>query len=84
MAKKLGKIEKPDAEDFAGKRKLYLVPLIFSGEGSPAEYVEKFNLYWEQVSQQVASLEEKVGKVSHVYHESLTVAGENGLELWRR
>jgi hypothetical protein len=81
MAEQLGKIEKPEAEHFTGKRKLYLVPLIFSGEGAPPEYVEKFNLYWEQVSQHIANLELKIGKVNHVYHESITVAGEDGLKV---
>lgn len=81
MAKQLGKIAKPDAEHFTSKRKLYLVPLIFSGKEAPAEYVEKFNLYWEQVSQHVANLESKIGKVSHVYHESINLAGEDGLKM---
>ena len=48
MAEQLGKMEKPEAKHFRNKRKLYLVPLIFSAEEAPAEYVEKFNLYWEQ------------------------------------
>ena len=81
MEEQLGKIEKPDVEYFKSKRKLYLVPLIFYGENAPAEYMEKFNLYWEQVSQQVANLESKIGKVSHVYHESITLAGEEGLKM---
>ena len=81
MTEQLGKIEKPEAEHFTGRRKLYLVPLILSGEDAPAEYVKKFNLYWKQVSQQVANLELKIGKVSHVYHESITLAGEDGLKV---
>ena len=81
MDEQLGKIEKPEAKHFSGKRKLYLVPLIFYGEDAPPEYMEKFHLYWEQVSQQVANLESKIGKVSHVYHESITLAGEDGLKV---
>ena len=81
MAEQLGKIEKPDAEHFKSKRKLYLVPLIFSGEEAPAEYVEKFKLYWEQASQHIANLESKVGKVKHIFHESITLAGEEGLKV---
>ncbi len=81
MAKQLGKIEKPDAEHFIGKRKLCLVPLIFCGENAPPEYVEKFDLYWEQVVQHLANLESKIGKVSHIYHESITLASDNGLKL---
>ena len=81
MEEQLGKIEKPEAEQFKNKRKLYLVPLIFSGEESPTDYVERFNLYWEQVSRQIANLESKIGRVSHVYHESIALAGEDGLKL---
>jgi len=81
MEEQLGKIEKPEVERFVGKKKLYLVPLIFYGENAPPEYMEKFNLYWEQVRQQVANLESKIGKVSHVYHESITLAGEEGLKM---
>jgi hypothetical protein len=81
MAEQLGRVEKPEAERFAGKRKLFLVPLIFSGEKAPPEYVAKFNLYWEQVNEHIANLESKIGKVSHVYHESITVAGEEGLKV---
>lgn len=84
MTEKLGKIEKPEAEHFTSKRKLYLVPLIFSGEEAPPEYVEKFNLYWEQVKEHVANLESKIGKVSHVYHESVTLAGEDGLKVMEK
>lgn len=81
MAEQLGKIEKPAAESFTNKRKLYLVPLIFCGKDAPAEYVEKFNRYWEQVSQQLANLELKIGTVRHIYHETIAAAGDDGLKL---
>jgi len=80
MAEQLGRVEKPEAERFAGRRKLFLVPLIFSGEKAPPEYVAKFNLYWEQVNEHIANLESKIGKVSHVYHESISAPGEEGLK----
>ena len=81
MAEELGKVEKPEAEQFKEKRKLYLVPLLFSWEDAPAEYVEKFNLYWQQVREHVANLEAKIGEVNRVYHESITIAGEEGLKV---
>lgn len=84
MAEELGKIEKPEAGQFEGKRKLYLVPLVFSAEDAPPEYVERFKLYWEQVSQHIANLEAKISKVSHVYHESITRAGEDGIKLMEK
>ena len=81
MAEELGKIEKPEAEQFKEKRKLYLIPLLFSWEDAPTEYVEKINLYWQQVGEHVANLESKIGKVNRVYHESITMAGEEGLKV---
>ncbi len=80
MSATLGKMEKPEAKDFTSKRKLYLVPLIFSGKDAPPDYHEKFTRYWAEVSQHIANLEEKLGKVSHVYHEVVYQAGEEGLK----
>ena len=80
MAEQLGKIEKPEAEGFASKRKLYLVSLIFSGKNAPEDYVEKYKAYWQQVGEHVANLEAKLGAVGHIYHESVFQAGKEGLE----
>ena len=79
MSEQLGKIEKPEAEQFHGKRKLLLVTLVFPEEDAPLEYVEKLNRYWEQISQHIANLEAKIGKVCHVYHESVFEGKEAGL-----
>ncbi|MDP3880250.1 MAG: hypothetical protein Q8Q07_08130 [Dehalococcoidales bacterium] len=81
MTGELGRIEKPAASQFRDKRKLYLVPLLFQWEDAPAEYNEKFNLYWQQVGEHLANLESTVGGVVRVYHESITVAGEEGLAI---
>lgn len=81
MSEQLGKIEKPEAEQFKGGKKLYLVPLIFSGEDTPPEYKERCHRYWQQVAEQLASLEEKIGKVNRVYHESISLSGEEGMKL---
>ena len=81
MTEELGKIEKPEAKQFQEKRKLYLIPLLFSGEEAPAEYVEKFNLYWQQIREQLANLKSKMGKVNRVYHESITMDGKDGSKV---
>lgn len=81
MAEELGKIEKPEAKQFKNKRKLFLVPLLYSWEDAPTEYVEKFDLYWQQVREHIANLESKIGKVNRIYHESITIAGEEGLKV---
>jgi len=81
MAEELSKIEKPEASQFREKKKLFLVPLLFSWESAPPEFIEKFNLYWQQVAEYIVNLESKLGSISRVYHESVTADGEDGLKL---
>ncbi len=81
MSEELGKVAKPEAKQYEGKRKLYLVPLLYSYEGAPDDYVQKFNLYWKQVNEHVRNLESKMGTVDLIYHESVTIAGKEGLKL---
>ncbi len=81
MADELGKIEKPDAKSVSGKRKLLLVPLIYYGQSAPDEYLAMFNKYWDQVAEQVANLESQIGRISHIYHESITEGDEDGLGI---
>lgn len=79
MSEELGKIEKPLAEEFKKGRKLYFIPLIYSGP--EPEYLEKFNKYWEQVEVQISNLELKLGQASKIYHELLPASGEDGLKV---
>ena len=81
MAEQLGKIEKPETEQFKDKRKLYVVPLIFCNDEAPPEYREKYEVYWAQVSQHITNLEERIGKVNHIYHESISLGGEEGIKV---
>jgi hypothetical protein len=80
MASELGKIEKLDIEQF-GLRKLYVVPLIFSGADAPPDYKEKLERYWREVNEQIANQELKVGKIKRIYHESISQDGEEGLKM---
>jgi hypothetical protein len=84
VGEELGKIERLEAEYFAGRRKIYVVPLIFSTEEAPPEYREKFSVYWQEVAQHIARLEHGMGKVLHIYHETLIEGGENGLKVMER
>lgn len=81
MTEELGKIERPSAESFSEERKLYLVPLLYAGQDAPQEYLEKYELYWHQVEEQIANQETKIGRVRRIYHESLSIGGENGLKV---
>jgi hypothetical protein len=80
MSAELGKIEKLDIEQF-GLRKLYVVPLMFSGTNPPAEYKEKLERYWREVNEQIANQEAKVGKIKRIYHESVSAGGAEGLKI---
>jgi hypothetical protein len=81
MAEELGKIERPPLETFRGERKLYIVPLMFASTEAPPEFREKCEQYWQQVNEQIASQESKVGKVARIFHESIALGGEDGLKV---
>jgi hypothetical protein len=81
LAEELGRVEKPSVESFGQGRKLFVVPLLFRSDEAHVEYSEKFELYWRQVSDHITRLEESLGKVQRVYHESIFIGGEAGLEI---
>jgi hypothetical protein len=81
MGEELGHIERPSVESFGSERKLFVVPLILRGKDAPAEYCEKFDLYWQQVGEQLAKLEERTGPVQYIYHEAIVAGGEDGLKI---
>ncbi|MFC1905947.1 hypothetical protein ACFLWJ_00495 [Chloroflexota bacterium] len=81
MAEELGKIEKPEADSVSGKRKLLVVPMTYYAQNAPEEYSKLFNKYWEQASEHIANLESKVGSINHIYHESISLAGQEALDI---
>lgn len=84
MGEELGRIEKPPVESFGDERKLFVVPLLFQGDDAPAEYLEKYGLYWQQVDEHISRLEESLGRVQRIYHESLVAGGDEGLKILER
>ena len=84
MPEQLGKIERLEVEHFKQGKKLYLVPLIYSGEEAPDEYKEKCSRYWQQVAEQLTNLASKIGRVNRVYHESIFQSGEDGMKAMER
>jgi hypothetical protein len=81
MAQELGKISKPEAASFKQGRRLLLVPLIYSYKDAPSEYTDKYELYWKQVAEHIVNLEAKIGIVSRIYHESISLGGDDGLKI---
>jgi len=84
MSEQLGKIERLEVEHFKQGKKLYVVPLVYSGEEAPDEYKERCSRYWQQVAEQLTNLASKIGRVNQVYHESIFQSGENGMKAMER
>ncbi len=84
MSEELGKLERPLASQFEGKRILYQVALVYAGAGAPREYTERVDRYWQQVEEQLTGLEMKLGFVKRLYHESVSASGEEGMKLLER
>ena len=80
MSQELGRLERPTADRFQGKRKLLLVPLLYGPPNVSEEGIEILQRYWEQVQSQLSSLESSLGGLSHIYHESLVIGGSEGLQ----
>ena len=79
MTEQLGRIERPEAERFQGKRKLLLIPLVY---GAPEQLQEGQTLlqkYWVQMQSQVESLESRLGRVKRIFHENIAEGAEEGL-----
>ncbi|HLG51545.1 MAG TPA: hypothetical protein VKY56_07910 [Chloroflexota bacterium] len=81
MSQELGRIERPTAESFAGTRKIFLVPLVFSPAEPPADYVGMLERYWAGVRNQIRRLAERTGPIRRVYHEGVYRSGEEGARM---
>ncbi|MDD5510311.1 MAG: hypothetical protein PHI12_05850 [Dehalococcoidales bacterium] len=81
MSQELGQVEKPLVEEFKEGRKLYFVPLIYCVKDSPDDYLDKFNRYWNQVEDQLGTLELKLGKINRIYHELVPAGGDDGVKM---
>lgn len=76
----LGQIDKPDAQSFAGKRKLYCVASIFSVEDAPDDYKGLVNKYWDEIIGQIEKIE-AAGKIRKIFCEIILEGGEESLAI---
>ena len=83
QAQELGRIVRPSAAQYDGRRKLILVPLVYSPAPDEADGAAALQNYWEQAQTQVTALENALGGLQRVYHESVTASGDEGLEQLR-
>ena len=82
-AQELGRVERPPADRFQGKRRLLLVPLMMA---PPPDLTERdsepraiYDRYWDQVRTQVDALASAMGGLHRIYHESMMESGEAGM-----
>ena len=76
----LGNVGKGTYADFAGKRKLLLVPYV-AAVRDDAELTGLIAAYWEEAFAQVAKLEEALGAVRHVFHEGSVGEGDESAKV---
>ncbi len=81
MSQELGKIEKPEVNSFKQNRKVLQVPLVYAGKDAPSDYLELFEKYWQQVAENIAKLESRLGRVTVIFHETVSAGGDEGLKI---
>ena len=77
----LSQFPKPEASQYAGCRKLFLVPLFALPPGVPEDGAQLLERYWSEVRDHVTNLERSLGAVSHVFHETVFSEGAEGLKM---
>ena len=77
----LSQFPKPEAGQYSGRRKLFLVPTFAMYPGGEDEERGLLDRYWSEVRDHVHNLERSLGPVVRVYHESLFAVGEEGMRL---
>lgn len=79
----LGQIQRPQAGDFAGKRKLYCIANIYPIEEAETGYRELVKKYWDEVAQQIEKVE-TAGKAQKVFCEIVYQQGDEALDVLGR
>ena len=79
----LGQIDRPSAESFSGKRKLYCIANIYPLYDAPDDYKELFTKYWDDVAQQIEKIE-IAGKIRKIFCEMIYLQGEEMLNILAR
>lgn len=81
----LGDVGRPSAAEFAGQRKVLLVPFVSAmGEEEDAELRSLVERYWSEAEAQVRNLERQLGSVTRLYHEGAVAGGEAELAMMER
>ncbi len=82
----LGKIEKPEASSFKGKRKLYVVPTLPFEELSLQFNLDtaKVERFWGEVKEKIDHFVSNYGNIDMVFIEGINEDEKAGLELFEK
>ena len=81
MTSPLSQFPKPEAEQYKGKRKLFLVPNFSFPRDAPDELNQLLDRYWSEVREHIDNLERSLSTVTHVYHETVFSEGDEGMTM---
>jgi hypothetical protein len=76
----LGQIQRPQAEEFSGKRKLYCIANIYPIEEAESDYRELVTKYWDEVALQIEKVE-AAGKAQKIFCEIVYQQGDEALDV---
>lgn len=79
----LGEIQRPQAGEFSGKRKLYCVANIYPIEEAESAYSELVTKYWDEVALQIEKLE-AAGRAQKIFCEIVYQQGDEALNVLGR
>ena len=74
----LGKIQKPEVDQFSGKRKLYCVASVYPIEDAPDDYRELVNKYWDEVVRHIEKIE-AAGRAGKIFCELMSERSDEDL-----
>ena len=81
MTTPLTQMPKPEASQFAAKRKLFLVPIFLFPPDISEEAAQLLERYWSEVRDHIQNLERTLGGVKYVFHETIYADGEEGMRM---
>ena len=81
MTTPLSRLDKPQAGQFKGQRKLFLAPIFLFPADLPDDAAQLLERYWSEVRDHVQNLERSLGVATHVFHEANYFEGDEGMSI---
>ena len=84
MSDPIIQIPKPRIDSYADKRKLFLVPIYIAPKENAEEGQQILTEYWIEVSNQITSFEQKLGKIVNIFHEGISSEDQKELDMLKQ